>query len=128
MRKYFAVALVVGLTFQNLGCATVIKGTTQSIGITSEPSGAWVRVDGEDEGMTPVVVNMKRSKDHTVVMGKDGYKNHEATILRRPGGWIWGNIFIGGLIGLVVDLITSANNNLVPEKVHADLQADDSAT
>ncbi len=37
-------------------------------------------------------------------------------------GWVWGNIFFGGLIGLAVDAITGGLYNLSPEQINAELR------
>jgi hypothetical protein len=104
------------------GCAKVIKGIHQPVSITSSPPGALIRVDGEDRGRTPAVVKMWRGRSHTVEIEKEGHAHFACGLAKESSGWIWGNIFIGGLIGLVVDLATQASNDLVPGTVHADLQ------
>lgn len=121
MNRVISGLLAVGLIVNASGCATFVKGTHQSIGITSDPAGAYIKADGIDKGKTPMVIKMKRNKAHTVQFDMPGYKTFEAGISTHSSGWIWGNIFIGGLIGLVVDLITGASNNLVPDNIHAKL-------
>ncbi len=121
MRKILSTLLVVVILVNACGCATIVKGSYQPIGITSNPGGALVKVDGVDKGETPIVIKMLRKRAHTVQLDKEGYQTYEAAISTHPGGWIWGNIFIGGLIGLIVDLISGASNNLEPGSVEADL-------
>ncbi len=121
MRKSLFALLMAAILVNASGCATVVKGPYQPIGITSNPGGALVKVDGVDKGETPMVIKMARRRAHTVQLDKEGYQSYEASISTHPGGWIWGNIFIGGLIGLAVDLITGASNNLEPDSVHAEL-------
>jgi hypothetical protein len=49
------------------GCATIIHGgSSQGVGISSTPPGAKVTVDGVPSGVTPVIVDMKRNRDHKV--------------------------------------------------------------
>ena len=121
MKRVISGLLVVVIIVNTSGCATLMKGSHQPIGITSNPGGASVKVDGIDKGETPMAIKMKRSKAHTVQLDKAGYETFEAAISTRNSRWIWGNILIGGLIGLVVDLITGASNNLEPDNIHAEL-------
>src|SRR5437870_2372832 len=88
------------------GCATVMNGTTQDIGMTSRPPGAAVTVDAEPKGQTPVVTSLSRRSSHTVKVELEGYHPVEGTIMRHTNGWVWGNIAIGGLVGLSVDLLS----------------------
>ncbi len=125
MRRVISGLLAVVLVVNACGCATVVKGSHQQIGITSNPAGAYVKVDGIDKGETPMVVKMKRNKSHTVQLDKPGYETYEAAISTHGSGWIWGNLLIGGLIGLVVDLISGASNNLEPDNIHAELTPTD---
>ncbi len=67
---------------------------------------------------------MRRKWSHTVQFDKEGYKTYEASLASHSGGWIWGNILLGGGIGLIVDLMTGASNNLEPDKIHAELEPD----
>ncbi len=121
MNRVISSLLAVSLVVNASGCATLVKGVYQPIGITSKPAGALVKVDGIDKGETPMVIKMKRNKAHTVQLDKPGYETFEGAIATKSSGWIWGNILIGGLIGLVVDLISGASNNLDPDSVHAEL-------
>lgn len=126
MKRVMSVVLVVVLVVNTSGCATVVKGSYQSIGITSNPGRAYVKVDGIDKGETPMVIKMKRSKVHTVQLDKAGYESFQAAITSRNSGWIWGNILLGGVIGLIVDLISGASNNLEPDSIHAEMTPVDS--
>ncbi len=46
-----------------------------------------------------------------------GYQPFEATLTRSVSGWVWGNIVIGGLIGLAVDSISGGLYSLAPEQI-----------
>ncbi|WP_152551660.1 PEGA domain-containing protein [Polycyclovorans algicola] len=90
------------------GCATIVTGSTQDITILSEPSGATVTRNGASYGVTPLTLNLKRKESPSFVLRRQGF---EDTIL-HPGkgsnGWVWGNILVGGLIGLAVDMGTGS--------------------
>ena len=102
------------------GCATIVDGTTCSVTITSRPEGADVTVLNSAgkmvfSGKTPAAVELKRGKgyfqgeDYTVKFASSGYQPTEVPITKHLNGWYFGNIFLGGLIGmLIVDPLTGA--------------------
>lgn len=100
-----------------VGCATIMHGTSQSIGFSSTPSGAKVTVDNQERGHTPVIASLSRKDNHIVKIEMDGYQPFEATITRSVSGWVLGNILFGGLIGLAVDAISGGLYKLTPDQV-----------
>lgn len=104
------------------GCATIIHGTTQKVGIASTPPGAKVSIDNQPYGLTPVFADLKRKESHTVVFELDGYEKTSLTITNSVSGWIWGNLAFGGLIGLAVDGISGGIYKLEPEQLAADMR------
>ena len=104
------------------GCASIIHGTTQEIGITSIPIDAEVTVDGGTVGRTPVIADLSRKNQHFVTIELDGYMPYETTITKSASGWVWGNIVFGGLIGLAVDAISGGFYKLSPEQIEAELK------
>lgn len=104
------------------GCGTIIHGTTQEIGFTSDPAGASVEVDRLQKGETPVTVDLSRKDTHTVRFDLEGYEPYELAINRKVSGWVAGNIIFGGLIGLVVDAVSGGMYKLEPAQVRAQLE------
>jgi hypothetical protein len=102
-------------------CASIIHGTHQDVGISSDPTGASVTVDGHLEGKTPYVASLRRKDNHVVRIELPGYKPFETTVTRSVSGWVWGNIVFGGLIGLGVDAISGGLYKLTPEQVSGSL-------
>jgi hypothetical protein len=117
----FRLVAVLSFYFLITGCATIVKGTTQGIPITSEPTGADVVVDGMLVGTTPTDVEMKRKRDHLVTIQKDGYQPKSVPVVKDIGGAVWGNIIAGGLIGWGVDATSGAQNNLNPKTISVQL-------
>lgn len=103
-------------------CATVIHGTRQTIGISSNPSNAHVWVDQMYVGNTPLLVEMSRKDNHYVRIELDGYLPYEATFTRQVSGWIFGNVIFGGVIGLAIDAISGGIYALTPEQIHAEMR------
>jgi len=102
------------------GCATIINGTTCSVTITSQPEDADVTVVNSAgrtvfTGKTPAAVELRRGKGYfqgehyTVKFVKSGYQPTELRITKHLDGWYFGNILLGGWIGmLIVDPLTGA--------------------
>lgn len=126
-KRVYQITVLVTVSFAFLfvySCATIVHGTTQSIGITSTPDGATIIIDGEQQpSKTPANVNLKRKKNHIVQLNKEGFVPDSRSITKKASGWMVGNILLGGIIGLFVDLGTGGGFNLNPENLHFDLKS-----
>lgn len=105
------------------GCASIMHGTSQKIGISSTPTRASVSIDNKPLGNTPVFADLKRKEEHVVTIEMPGYEKAQLTITKSVSGWVWGNIVFGGIIGLAVDAIDGGLYNLSPEQLNAELRA-----
>ncbi len=97
-------------------CATVVDGTDQNVLVTSEPTGAACMLS-RDGGQisavaaTPGNVNLDKSKDPiTVACAKDGHLDTTATLKSGFRGTTFGNILLGGIIGVAIDAGSGAMN------------------
>jgi heptaprenylglyceryl phosphate synthase len=104
-------------------CASVIHGTHQDVGIASAPTGAAVTIDNLHSGNTPLIAKLTRKDNHIVRIEMPGYQPIDLTLTRSVSGWVWGNIAIGGLIGLAVDAIDGGMYKLSPDQLSATLLA-----
>ena len=121
MRLYSALLTLFLLIALN-GCATIIHGTTQDIGVTTDPAGADLLVDGQQHYKSPAVITMKRKDDHTVEISQEGYKR-EAVEIKGVLSWsVAGDFLAGGAIGYGIDAATGAQRRLEPEKVEVRLR------
>jgi hypothetical protein len=118
MKRFAILTLLVAIS---AGCASIIHGTSQDVGVNSVPSGARVLVDNQPLGATPIVAHLKRSDNHIIQISMNGYEPVKLTVTKKVSGWIAGNIIFGGLIGLAVDAIDGAMYQLTPEQVAANL-------
>jgi hypothetical protein len=125
--QILAIASVASLAFFAGGCASIVKGTTQSIPVSSSPTGADVKLDGNKVGQTPVAVEAKRKNDHLITIEKEGYLPESIGITRNIGGAVYGNILAGGLIGWGVDSISGAEYNLSPKTINVTLKVNTSS-
>lgn len=97
------------------GCASIIRGTSQSIAITSPPANGaectLTSAQGSWSVITPGVVAVERSKeDIQARCVKAGYDDGVAMIPSNFEGWTVGNLVFGGLVGVGVDAATGAIN------------------
>jgi hypothetical protein len=99
------------------GCATIVKGTTQVIPISSDPTGARVTVDSAPAGTTPTTVTLSRKQNHMVVIEKEGFAPESIAVTKSMGVAVAGNLIAGGLIGWGVDAMTGAQYNLAPNTI-----------
>lgn len=117
-KRIVAVGLVASALLTT-GCATVVHGPSQSIRVKSKPNHAQLVVDGDAIGSTPTTLNLSRNQDHTVKVSLPGYATTEFALTRRMSGWFFGNLFLGGIIGIAVDASTGAMYTLTPQELPA---------
>ncbi len=103
-------------------CATIIDGTRQKVSFSSNPSNADVTIDGRMIGKTPLTEDLSKKDIHTVKINLSGYHPYEMTLIKKVNSWVWGNIVLGGFIGLGVDALTGGLYELTPTQVNADLK------
>jgi len=97
------------------GCASIVKGSSQDIQLSSgDVSGAECKLSntrGEWSATTPAKVTVKRSKSALQVhCAKDGYQDGTQVANSGFESWTIGNLLIGGLIGIGIDAGTGAIN------------------
>lgn len=105
------------------GCATVIHGSKQDVAIISEPRSATITIDGFNVGKTPYLARLSRKDIHLVKLELPGYQPYEVTINRKLDGWIFGNIVLGGIVGIVVDVATGSMYRLTPKDIDGTLKS-----
>ena len=116
--------IAASLALMTAGCSTVIHGTRQKIGLSSNPSGAQVLVDGKSACVTPCIYKMSRRRGHTIEFLRDGYEERGYTITRDASGWMFGNLIIGGPVGLAIDLLSGGGFILEPKTIDVSLNRD----
>lgn len=100
------------------GCGTIMTGKYQSVPVTSEPQGAKVRADTGEIIMTPGKFHLLRNESHILVAEYPGYGPQEVRLHNKAQGWVWGNILLGGIIGLIIDCVSGSSDELVPKEAH----------
>ena len=115
---------VAALVLPCIGCASISRGTTENISISSTPPGATAELSGLDNPtscVTPCVVVVKRNADITVTVNKEGYEPQVIPLTKEiPGSGaagFAGNVLLGGLVGMGVDAATGAAQDHKPNPV-----------
>jgi hypothetical protein len=108
-------------------CATVTRGSEDAWVVNSEPSGARVETsNGHLCASTPCAIKMKRKSEFTATITKPGYKPATVQVSHKTAGagaaGVAGNVLVGGVIGLGVDMYTGASQDLVPNPVTVTLE------
>ena len=113
--KYHVLAALAAVGVAVSGCASVVKGSHQTVAITTPPTtGATCTLTngrGSWEVVSPGPVTVDRSKtDMQVRCVKPGWQDATAVIPSNFEGWTLGNLLIGGIIGVGIDASTGAMN------------------
>lgn len=115
------------------GCASMFSEKTYPVQVTSEPSRASIEIKDEDgnvvyNGSTPATVKLAASagyfdgERYTVTFRKPGFDDEQFVIESGVDGWYWGNILLGGVLGmLIIDPATGAMFDL-PSKAGATMK------
>lgn len=124
MKKALALVLggLVALTLL-AGCATLLGGgPKQKVSVTSDQAKAHFVIKDQTgtvvyEGQDPGTLSLARKYTYTVEVSLDGYAKQTVMISQGINGWFWGNICIGGFIGMGVDFLTGSMWDLQPSNV-----------
>lgn len=102
------------------GCASIVSESSYPVTVSSTPDNAQFVITNRagqqiHKGITPATVTLKASagyfkgETYTLVFNKEGLPTKIFTLTSSVDGWYFGNILLGGLIGmLIVDPATGA--------------------
>lgn len=121
MRKTFIKLAMLAIvpTFIS-GCATIFGHSSYPVSINSNPTGATVSITDKKgkeiyKGASPALVTLKSSAgffskaEYQVKINSTGYAEQIIPVNYKLNGWYFGNILIGGVIGmLIIDPATGA--------------------
>ncbi len=103
-------------------CGLLVSGR-QKIRLNSTPQGAEVLMDGNNEGVTPLTVSVRRRDEPVFRFQKEGYIPQERPTDRKPNEIFILDI-IGGVIWLVpfLGLLGSGGWSIEPNSISVSLQ------
>jgi hypothetical protein len=100
------------------GCATVLKGKTTPVSVTSTTAGATVMVNGQPAGVTPTTVQLSNTADAVITVRQ---ADKEETCRMTSGastGWVVADVLLTTGLGIIVDWATHNWNNVGPSSCH----------
>ena len=119
--NFWNLGLALTCAFALAGCASVTEGTTQKLTVNSIPQGATCVLsrDGAEIAKvapTPGTVEISKSRhDIDVSCTKPGYPSGGGRLNSDLAGMTFGNLILGGLVGVAIDAGTGAMNKYDPE-------------
>lgn len=113
-----AVALVATL---GAGCASIVKGSSQTITVSSNVDGADVFLDGMKIGTTPYAGPVAKNKGVLMVQ-KAGYTTANVSLSKTIEPIFWGNIITGGTLGSITDFASGSAYQYAPASYQVDLK------
>lgn len=128
-----AALLAASIAVLTSGCASIFTEQVYPVQVTSAPSGASIQITDEDgdvvyNGATPATVKLASSagyfdgQRYTVKFSKPGYADETFVVNSGVEGWYWGNLLLGGVLGmLIIDPATGAMFDL-PTKASATMK------
>ncbi|WP_281645838.1 hypothetical protein [Parendozoicomonas sp. Alg238-R29] len=131
MKKLFLASAIASTLFIT-GCASIVSESNYPVSLKSTPSNATFSVTADNgvvvhSGQTPATVFLNSGSGffsgakYTITFEKPGHEPTVITVDSQIDGWYWGNLLIGGIIGmLIVDPVTGAMWKL-PESASAQL-------
>jgi hypothetical protein len=120
MKRQLTLAAVGLAAILGAGCATIVKGSSQTITISSNVPGADVYLDGMKIGTTPYVGSVPKNKG-AILVQKAGYRSANLAVSKTLEPIFWGNIITGGTIGSITDFATGAAFQYAPASYQVDL-------
>jgi hypothetical protein len=107
------------------GCASVTRGTKDTLVVETDPVGANVRLSTGQTGKTPTSFQLPRKNALDVFIEKEGYEpitvHVSSQISGRGSVGMAGNVLVGGVIGVGVDALTGASKDLKPNPIKVTL-------
>lgn len=124
MKHLWKKGVVVACALSVSACASIVGGRYQKVEVDARASGESVRADctlsngtGEVRVLTPGTAVIHRSShDLSVVCQKDGKQIAQQSYDASIRGMVWGNLIIGGLIGIAIDFSDGASHHY-PDKL-----------
>lgn len=109
--RYFIPLLILCVVFSVTGCATIIRGTKQTIPVQSTPEVVSLDVSNRGTYTTPTSLELNRNNEYTLTFTKEGYGSARVYITKHFNWMVF--LFLGSLL----DVATGAVYDLKPDTV-----------
>ncbi|MCZ4353167.1 translation initiation factor 2 [Roseovarius aestuarii] len=130
MSRFLTIAAFAASALTLSACATAVRGTSEAVSFTSQPSGVQVTTSFGISCTTPCSMDIKRRQAFTAVFTHGKAKRMVNVASKTGAEGIAagaGNVLAGGIIGVAVDASTGATLEHMPNPVHADFSKPQSA-
>jgi len=124
MKKFTAyVSFVLLASVLLAGCATLFGGgPQQKVSFSADqPKASFLIKDQAGnvvfDGQDPGTILLAKKNTYTVQVSLDGYAKQTLMISQGINGWFWGNLCLGGVVGMGIDFVTGSMWDLRPSKV-----------
>lgn len=107
MIKTIGIITLASATILLSGCATMIRGTSEQLQITSTPNGAHATLSNGQRCTTPCNMKLKRNQSVVITYSKPGCKSTQLSVYPTLAG-------AGVILGGIVDYGDGAVYNLTP--------------
>ena len=113
MKNFFVLLSAVLLLCTFSGCASIVSKSNWPVTVQTNPTGAHCTLyKGSgvqlQSGETPMTIVLDASNGYfsrakyTLECKKEGYETSKSEFTSSMNNWYWGNILLGGLIGMVI--------------------------
>ncbi len=92
----------------SMGCATILKGSSQEVTIDSNVPGALILLNNKQIGVTPFTGNIPRGFGNVLVVRKPGFRPITMALDTGIEPIFFGNILCGGPTGSTTDYLTGS--------------------
>ena len=135
MKRILKPAICIAIVAILTSCASIVSSSSWPLTVKSNPAGANVQITNRSgftvfAGQTPATVLLRsgagffNSESYKLKLTLEGYTEKIIQVNCNLNGWYFGNILIGGLIGmLIVDPATGAMYRLETSYVEETLTA-----
>jgi hypothetical protein len=125
-KKVLICLLLAIVLFIANGCASIFNGNSSMLNIMTNPENATVTIKGSQSGEkivehTPCNITLNKGSDYMVKINFAGYQSENIIITRGIAGWFWGNLLLGGVIGMVIDYSSNNMWQHTPTNINIDL-------
>jgi hypothetical protein len=125
-KKIFLFTLVSAIAILVTSCATIVRGSSETIEITTSPSGAMIKLSSGQSARSPSTFEVPRKGTIFVTITKDGYETVETKLISSIEGASLGlgtaaNLLTIPVVNDVVDYNSGANYSHKPNPLHVEL-------
>jgi hypothetical protein len=73
-------------------------------------------------GTTPQTIRLPRKNEYQIEFAVPGYKSQSVALTKGVNEWVFGNLIVGWIPGLIIDFVTGSASKLEPSLVQVALQ------